>query len=429
MTSSTTPLTLTDFSYPELFSSTGLERLDQTFLNHLQAKAHHLHEKLLCYRNASSSISSIEISELLIDSAKILEDFLGTFFNIEEPLAKAQATTTLHNPIAAFKKYYVLKRAKKEIQKANNLPSFETLDTWLTQELQKAPIQSQQKELAIALLGMHFLNNPETFHNEIEKLVAWCTQALASKEGQKRVKAWTSFQLPERIDHQQLVPTVLHQHDQYQRLTAPASTWRERDGFKLTDPRMNADQIQNEVNYCIYCHDHEGDFCSKGFPVKKGDPLQGLKQNPLGLTLTGCPLEEKISEMQLLKRDGFTLASLAMVMIDNPMCPATGHRICNDCMKACIYQKQDPVNIPQIETRVLTDVLDLPWGVEIYDLLTRWNPLRQQQYVMQPYNGLKILIAGMGPAGFTLAHHLLLEGFAVVGFDGLKIEPLSASLI
>ncbi len=58
--------------------------------------------------------------------------------------------------------------------------------------------------------------------------------------------------------------------------------------------------------------------------------------------------------MNLLKRDGLTLASLAMVMVDNPMCPATGHRICNDCMKACIYQKQEPVNIPQIETRVLT---------------------------------------------------------------------------
>jgi hypothetical protein len=35
-------------------------------------------------------------------------------------------------------------------------------------------------------------------------------------------------------------------------------------------------------------------------------------------------------------------------------------------MKSCIYQKQEPVNIPQIETGVLTDVLELPWGVEIY---------------------------------------------------------------
>ena len=43
-------------------------------------------------------------------------------------------------------------------------------------------------------------------------------------------------------------------------------------------------------------------------------------------------------------------------------------------MKACIYQKQDPVDIPQAETRTLKDVLELPWGFEIYSLLTRWNP-------------------------------------------------------
>jgi NADPH-dependent glutamate synthase beta subunit-like oxidoreductase/NAD(P)H-flavin reductase len=36
---------------------------------------------------------------------------------------------------------------------------------------------------------------------------------------------------------------------------------------------------------------------------------------------------------------------------------------------------------------------------------------------------------GMGPAGFTLAHHLLMEGFAVVGVDGLKIEPLPEHFI
>ena len=43
------------------------------------------------------------------------------------------------------------------------------------------------------------------------------------------------------------------------------------------------------------------------------------------------------------------VGALALVMIDNPMCPGTGHRICNDCMKACIYQRQDPVDIPQFQ--------------------------------------------------------------------------------
>ena len=64
-----------------------------------------------------------------------------------------------------------------------------------------------------------------------------------------------------------------------------------------------------------------------------------------------------------------------MAAVDNPLLAATGHRICNDCMKACIYQKQTPVDIPQAETRTLKDVLELPWGFEIYSLLTRWNPL------------------------------------------------------
>ena len=34
----------------------------------------------------------------------------------------------------------------------------------------------------------------------------------------------------------------------------------------------------------------------------------------------------------------------------------------------------------------------------------------------------------MGPAGFTLAHHLLNDGHTVIGIDGLKIEPLPPAL-
>ena len=147
-------------------------------------------------------------------------------------------------------------------------------------------------------------------------------------------------------------------------------------------------------------------------------------KNPLGIYLTGCPLDEKISEAQLLKRDGETIAALATMMIDNPTIPATGHRICNDCMKGCIYQKQDPVNIPQNETRMLTDCLDLPWGFEIYSLLTRWNPLNVKRPFSLPYNGKNVMVVGMGPAGFTLSQYLLNEGFGVIGIDGLKIEPL-----
>ncbi len=142
------------------------------------------------------------------------------------------------------------------------------------------------------------------------------------------------------------------------------------------------------------------------------------------MTLAGCPLEEKISEFHTLKSQGNALSALAVIVIDNPTVAATGHRICNDCMKACIYQKQEPVNIPQVETRTLKDVLELPWGFEIYSLLTRWNPLNFRRPLPLPASGRKVLVAGMGPAGFTLAHYLMNDGHTVAGVDGLKIEPL-----
>ena len=146
------------------------------------------------------------------------------------------------------------------------------------------------------------------------------------------------------------------------------------------------------------------------------------------MTLAGCPLEEKISEFHKLKAEGHAIGALAMICIDNPMVAATGHRICNDCMKSCIYQKQEPVDIPQAETRTLKDVLELPWGFEIYCLLTRWNPLNLRRPLPRPASGKRVLVVGMGPAGFTLAHHLMNDGHTVVGIDGLKIEPLPADL-
>ena len=41
-----------------------------------------------------------------------------------------------------------------------------------------------------------------------------------------------------------------------------------------------------------------------------------------------------------------------------------------------------------------------------------------------PPTGRSVLVVGLGPAGFNLAHHLMNDGHTVVGIDGLKIEPL-----
>ena len=220
-----------------------------------------------------------------------------------------------------------------------------------------------------------------------------------------------------------------------EQMFGPDGRLRRRDGFKLTDARWKDREVLSEIHYCVLCHERDKDSCSKGFKEPaKGSPAaasdsEDIAVNALGIELNGCPLDEKISEMHLLRKQGDAIGALALVAIDNPMCPGTGHRICNDCMKGCIYQKQEPVNIPQIETGVLTDVLKMPWGVEIYGLLTRWNPLNVRRPYALPYNGKNVLVVGLGPAGYTLAHYLVNEGFGVVGVDGLKIEPLPEELV
>jgi NADPH-dependent glutamate synthase beta subunit-like oxidoreductase/NAD(P)H-flavin reductase len=414
-------------TFADLFTPDGLERIDRLFLARLRERDASVHDTLLAWRAGRESLTPLQVSELLLAGGPVLEDFIANLFNIQKTLEELRSRTLTHDPVFNFKKFYVQRRARRRLLKKEEFETFAELDGWLTSSLKLAGLDDADRELAIAKYGEHLLKDDKSHAEAIEKLTRWCLRALTVPEGKTAVKDWVSFHLPQGIDNQKLVP-IIPINDNLGRLAGPPKHLRARDGFKLTDPRMNAREIQDEINYCIYCHDHDGDFCSKGFPEKKGEPDKGLRVNPLGVTLTGCPLDEKISEMHVLKKSGHAIAALAMITVDNPMCAATGHRICNDCMKACIYQKQDPVNIPQTETRILTDVLDLPWGVEIYDLLIRWNPLRPKQWLPKPYNGLKILVFGMGPAGFTLAHHLLMEGFAVVGAEGLKIEALPENL-
>jgi NADPH-dependent glutamate synthase beta subunit-like oxidoreductase/NAD(P)H-flavin reductase len=239
------------------------------------------------------------------------------------------------------------------------------------------------------------------------------------------VADWLSFKFPEKRDFEALVAHETVDKGEFTAWMGELEHRRRRDGFKLTDPRFNSRQVLSEVNHCIYCHERDTDSCSKGMINKK---TQLFKVDPLGVTTIGCPLDEKISEMHLVKRGGDNIGALAIIIVDNPMCAGTGHRICNECMKGCIYQKTDPVNIPEIETNTLTDVLFMPYGFEIYSLLTRWNPLNIKRPVMLPYNGKNALVVGLGPAGYTMSHYLLNEGFAVAGIDGLKLEPLPVEL-
>ncbi len=216
-----------------------------------------------------------------------------------------------------------------------------------------------------------------------------------SEAGRKQHHGDVLFKVAHKLDSLHLVPVETLQENGIAKLRLPEESWRHREGFKLTDAGMDLDGALDQAHYCIKCHNQGKDSCSTGLKEKTGE----FKKTVFGVTLAGCPLDEKISEMNVVKQHGNSIGALAIVTIDNPMAAGTGHRICNDCMKACIFQKQDPVDIPQVETRTLKDVLELPWGFEIYSLLTRWNPLNFARPLPRRASRIQGAGGGAGPGG------------------------------
>src|SRR5713101_885958 len=411
-------------SFAGLHERDGLARLDSAFLGFLEASDSALKPRLLAARENPASLDAKAESALILEIAPHLDDFLAELFGIQ---AEFRALATRHHelaPLYAVKRQFVQRRAANRIKpdEAARLDG-----AALEAALQKA-FGGRFGELAFATQVAGWLVDEAKHAAELELALKYAAWALHTPEGREHVRRGVLFKTPAKTDPFNL---ITHAHKSEREgvvtYTIKPEHIRRRRGFALTDPGTDLAGALDQVNYCIWCHTQGKDSCSKGLrekPPANAPQKVVFKKSSFGVTLAGCPLEEKISEFHTLKSQGNALAALAVIVIDNPMVAVTGHRICNDCMKSCIYQKQEPVNIPQAETRTLKDVLELPWGFEIYSLLTRWNPLNFRLPLPLPATGRKVLIAGMGPAGFTLAHYLMNDGHAVVGIDGLKIEPL-----
>lgn len=461
-------LGIVGFKYSDLFDAVKLRELAEKFYDEVKKENPVLRDALTKYiGNRGNGYERKIESKILTDSAPYLSEFIAQMFGINGERAELQREIAGQNPIWTYK-FFVQRRAIKKftaekIVELNEIELNEAL-----RELQFAAFDETlvyDEELAIAAIADKLVAAEEALTKNLEitaevqktldkinlaydklkdktfgvvfsryiteieetgailqiKAVLHLLEAWSAIQFFKKKKRWYSFKTPHGLDYQNLVHLIHPKEDLPNLLHGAAEELRRRDGFKLTDDRGTQRDALYEVDYCLICHEREKDSCSTGLHEKDGS----TKRNPLGIKLEGCPLDEKISEMHLMKKQGDSIASLALVTIDNPMCAGTGHRICNDCMKGCIFQKQDPVNIPLAETASLTDVLNLPYGFEIYSLLTRWNPLNAKRPYSLPYNGKNVLVVGLGPAGYTLAHYLLNEGFGVIGVDGLKIEPMS----
>jgi len=409
-----------DLNFMDMYRREGLLRIDQLFIKRLKSSDGPLYDSLIAARANPSALAKTDVSALLISLAQHLEAFTGELFGIETELEALGARHDALAPLYACKKQFVQHMAKKSAAD----PVGDDAALAIAGDL-AALFGEKFSELAFASHVMHWQQDKEANAGALDKAAAYAVWAVRSQTGRKQHAGGVLFKLADPVNPMQFVPIEHAQINGAETMQGPRESLRHRQGFKLTDAGTDLNGALDQAHYCVWCHKQGRDSCSTGKQDKK---TGGFKNSVFGVPLAGCPLEEKISEMNLLAANGNTLGALAVVCVDNPLLAATGHRICNDCMKACIYQKQEPVNIPEIESRMLKEVLDLPWGFEVYSLLTRWNPLNLARPIPKEESGYKVLIAGLGPAGFTLAHHLMNEGHSIVGVDGLKIEPLPSDI-
>ena len=426
MAATAIPVPESGLSFDDLYRREGLLKLDRRFLEALSRSDAPLHEQLVRARAEPSTLTVKQESEVLLALAPHLDAFIARLFGIEREL---EALSSRHHelaPLYSVKRQFVQRKAMHKYK----ADAAQKIDGPALAAKLEAAMSEPLTELAFARHVTHWQQDEAANADTLELALQYAAWAAGTSAGRHQHRSGVLFKAPHKLDPMHLVPAETDASRGYVEYRFDAERLRRREGFKLTDAGTDLAGALDEANYCIWCHEQGKDSCSKGL-LEKGATRRGaasFKKSPFGAALAGCPLEEKISEFHKAKTEGHVVGALAIIVVDNPMAAATGHRICNDCMKSCIYQKQEPVYIPPAETRTLKDVLELPWGFEIYSLLTRWNPLNVRLPYPRPASGKRVLVTGMGPAGIALAHYLMNEGHSVAGIDGLKIEPLPREL-
>lgn len=413
-------------TFEDLYRNEGLAAIDRAFVERLAAAESELADRLSAARGDPASLSRLEQSDLMLDLAPHLDGFTAELFGIGAEHDDLVAAHDELAPLYRIKRNFVQRKAAKGVKP----DALAALDGDALTATLEAEIGGPVTDKSFAALVERLEADATADDTLIDTAKSYAAWATLTDAGRARHAEDILFRVPQKHSPADLFdPFLTEGDDGVHRFKRESDDLRLRDGFELTDCGTDLKGALDQANYCIWCHKQGKDSCARGLKPRK--PVDGADDfiiNDYDVRLAGCPLEERISEFQLAKTEGRPISAVAVILVDNPLAAATGHRICNDCMKSCIYQKQDPVNIPQVETRTVKDVLALPYGFEIYSLLTRWNPLNFDAPLPAAETGKKVLVVGMGPAGFTLAHFLLNAGHAVVGVDGLKVEPLAAEL-
>ncbi|HUL57047.1 MAG TPA: pyridine nucleotide-disulfide oxidoreductase, partial [Usitatibacter sp.] len=284
--------------FEELYSRSGLERLDAQFMTALAGADAALAGRLAAARADPAKLAAKEEAELLIAVAPHLDRFVAKLFAIEEEWQELVESHHRLAPLFRVKRKFVQRRAMLKY-KADVAATFDgpALEAEVAQR-----IGGKFDELVFAEHVLRWMAGEASHADDLgvsERFAAW---AAHTEQGRWRYRGGVLFKPPQRVDPMHLVPLQTDASRGYSVHTLHHI--RRREGFALTDPGTNLAGALDEANYCIWCHEQGKDSCSKGLREKTeaGQPI-AFKKSAFNVPLNGCPLEERISEFHKLKTE------------------------------------------------------------------------------------------------------------------------------
>ena len=304
MTNDTTrsmPLGIEGFTYADLHQPARLRDLHTEFSRQTAALDPALWAEWESYgRDPEALRPATAVSDLIVRMAPHVSRFLVRLFTLNGAAEHLRAETHDLDVLFRFKVDFVRKRSVPLVKGGAHVHR-DPADVAVVERLIH-PYSNLDRESAVAAAGCALLDREAYLREdgsdddkamlavEVDALKRWCASCLHDPE----YKSWVTFKFPETVDYQNLVQVQRPRPDLKEAMIGPDALLRRRDGFGLTDPRMTPRGVEAETQYCLICHDREKDSCSKGFFDEKTSTFQ---KNPLGVPLTGCPLDEKISEI------------------------------------------------------------------------------------------------------------------------------------
>src|SRR5215467_2204478 len=105
-------------SFADLYDCEALARLDRAFVAHLAETDTGLHDRLMAARRDPDAVERLEQSNLLVDLAPHLEDFIGELFGMAAEVRALQARHHELAPLYSVKRLFVQRRAVKAVKEA-----------------------------------------------------------------------------------------------------------------------------------------------------------------------------------------------------------------------------------------------------------------------------------------------------------------------